>query len=310
MLRLVSCLLVFLFLVPAAAWSQSRIDCSAIQSAVLKQTVHYCVLLPPGYDSKRSKSVNRRYPVLYFLHGLGDDEQTLFRTGGWTMIDDLRQEYKIGEFLIVAPEGKRSFYINSADGKVLYADFFLHEFIPQIESKYHIRSGREGRAISGLSMGGYGALHFAFAHPELFSAVSAQSAALITQSPHDLNTAEQSHSPLSGMLAKVFGRPIDVRHWNENDPLVLAKVNQSRLNDLAIYFNCGDEDNYGFDDGAKLLHKELIDEGIKHEYHLYPGNHGPGYFLAHLAETMQFHSRVFEAQKSGVSRATAGSSSR
>ena len=82
---------------------------------------------------------------------------------------------KIGDFLIVAPEGKATFYINSADKKVLYSDFFLHEFLPSIEKKYSIRKDRKNRAISGVSMGGYGALRFAFAHPELFGSVSAQS---------------------------------------------------------------------------------------------------------------------------------------
>ena len=56
--------------------------------------------------------------MLYFLHGLGDNEQTLFNSGGWTLLDDLRKQHKMGDFLIVAPEGRRSFYINSADGQI------------------------------------------------------------------------------------------------------------------------------------------------------------------------------------------------
>ncbi|MCU1297340.1 MAG: putative esterase, partial [Acidobacteriaceae bacterium] len=123
--------------------------------------------------------------MLYFLHGLGENEQALFKSGGWDLIEDLRQQHKIGDFLIVAPEAKRSFYINSADGKVEYSDFFTKEFMPYIEGKYRIKHERSARAISGISMGGYGALRFAFAYPELFSSVSAQSAALITESPEE-----------------------------------------------------------------------------------------------------------------------------
>ncbi len=67
----------------------------------------------------------RRYPVLYFLHGLGQNEQTLFSTGGWSVIEDLRRQHKIADFLVVAPEGKRSFYINSPGNKLRYSDFFL-----------------------------------------------------------------------------------------------------------------------------------------------------------------------------------------
>lgn len=275
-----------------SAHAQSRIDCNALHSEVLKQEVHYCVYLPANYDPTTTK-LKPRYPVLYFLHGLGDNEQTLFNSGGWTVLDDLKHRGKIGDFLIVAPEGRRSFYINSADGSVRYSDFFLREFIPHIEARYRVLPRREGRAISGISMGGYGALRFAFAHPEMFSAVSAQSAALITETPRDLDTAAHSGAPLAKVLAAVFGNPIDVPHWNENSPFVLAKKNSAGLRKLSIYFNCGQEDNYGFDKGAAALHQQLLNQGIRHEYHSYPGDHSLSYFLSHFPEVMEFHSKAF-----------------
>jgi S-formylglutathione hydrolase FrmB len=282
-----------MFLMMAGASAQSRIDCSTLNSRILKQVVHYCVYLPAGYDAVAAQHPPQRYPVLYFLHGLGDNEQTLFNSGGWTLLDDLRNQHKLGDFLIVAPEGRRSFYINSADGSVAYSDFFLQEFVPYIESTYRIRAGRAGRAISGISMGGYGALRFAFAHPELFSAVSAQSAALITASPRELDAASQTGAPLAGVLGAVFGKPINVPHWNENSPFVLARRNAAALRKTAIYFNCGQDDNYGFEKGAAALHVELQKENVKHEYHAYPGDHGLAYFMSHFGEVMEFHSRAF-----------------
>jgi S-formylglutathione hydrolase FrmB len=276
-----------------AARAQGRIDCNALNSQILHQAVHYCVYLPSGYDAAAAKASAGRYPVLYFLHGLGDNEQTLFNSGGWTLLDDMRRQRKIGDFLIVAPEGRRSFYINSADGSVRYSDFFLREFIPHIESSYRVRNGREGRAISGVSMGGYGALRVAFVHPDMFSAVSAQSAALVTATPKELDAAARAGAPLGKVLAAVFGNPIDASHWNENNPLVLAKRNPAGLRKLAIYFDCGEDDNYGFEEGAAALHQILQKEGIKHEYHLYRGDHSLSYFLAHFAEVMEFHSRAF-----------------
>ena len=282
--------LLVLAAIPASG--QSRIDCSALESKILKRPVRYCVYIPSGYNAGAEEHPARRYPVLYFLHGLGDNEQTLFNSGGWTLVDDLRKQHKMGDFLIVAPEGRRSFYINSADGSVRYSDFFLQEFMPRIESKYHIR-GRADRAISGISMGGYGALRFAFAHPELFSAVSAQSAALMIQSPREIDAASQSGAPLMGVLGPVFGVPINVRHWDENNPLLLAKKNAEGLRKMAIYFNCGQDDNYGFEEGAEALHKVLQQENIKHEYHLFPGDHSITYFLSHFAEVMEFHSKAF-----------------
>jgi S-formylglutathione hydrolase FrmB len=282
------------FAVSLSAHAQSRIDCDALNSRILKHSVHYCVYLPAGYDTGAAKDPAQKYPVLYFLHGLGDNEQTLFNSGGWTLLDDLRRQHKMGEFLIVAPEGGRTFYINSANGSVRYSDFFLQEFIPLIETKYRIAKGRNSRAITGISMGGYGALRFAFAHPEMFSAVSAQSAALITESPQELDTATRSGSPMGKMLAAVFGSPIEAAHWKENSPFVLASKNQTGLRRLAIYFNCGQDDNYGFEKGAAALHQQLQSAAVKHEYHPYPGDHSLSYFLAHFTEVMEFHSRAFD----------------
>jgi len=283
----------FLLIASAAVSAQSRIDCSALNSRILKRVAHYCVYLPAGYDAGATQRPVTRYPVLYFLHGLGDNEQTLFNGGGWTLFDDLRKQHKMGDFLIVAPEGWRSFYINSADGTVRYNDFFLQEFLPHIEHKYRVRPGRAGRGISGISMGGYGALRFAFAHPELFSAVSAQSAALITESPQQLDAVSQTGSPLAGVLGPVFGNPIDVPHWKANSPFVLARKNATALKRMAIYFNCGQDDNYGFEKGAAELHEELKKDGVTHEYHSYPGDHSLTYFLSHFDEVMEFHSKAF-----------------
>jgi len=281
------------FFIAISASAQSRIDCNALKSRILGETVHYCVLLPPSYESVPAK----RYPVLYFLHGLGENEQTLFKTGGWNLIEDLRQQHKVGDFLIVTPEAKASFYVNSADGRVHYSDFFLQEFIPYIEGKYRIRRERRARAITGISMGGYGALRFAFADPGMFSAVSAQSAALMTESPQELNAALRSGTPLGKLLGSVFGNPINVSHWKENDPFSLARKNKTAIGTLAINFNCGRDDEYGFETGATALDRQLQEEHIKHEFHLYPGNHSASYFGAHIGEVMEFHSKRFGAEK-------------
>jgi S-formylglutathione hydrolase FrmB len=281
------------FLLAGSSIAQSRIDCSALNSRILKRSVRYCVYIPSGYDESAKQQSPKRYPILYFLHGLGDNEQTLFNSGGWTLLDDLRRQHKLGDFLIAAPDGRRSFYVNSADGSVLYSDFFLQEFMPKIESKYRVRPGRAGRAISGISMGGYGALRFAFAKPDLFSAVSAQSAALITDSPRDLDAASHAGAPILGVLGPVFGNPIDVRHWDDNNLFRLAKKNAVALRKMSIYFNCGQDDNYGFEKGAAQLHDQLSKDHVSHEYHPYPGDHSINYFLSHFDEVMEFHSRAF-----------------
>jgi S-formylglutathione hydrolase FrmB len=204
------------------------------------------------------------------------------------MIEDWRERHELKDFLIATPAGGASFYINSKDGKVRYEDFLLQEFFPFIEKRYRAAPGRANRAISGVSMGGYGALHLAFRHPELFSAVSAHSAALIEKLPSFLGAPQ---SPRSRVLGGVFGIPPDIAFWNANSPLVLAR--SANLSGLKIYFDCGDQDDYGFDAGAVALDKLLNTRKVAHEFHLYPGRHDPAYFAAHIPASLQFHANLF-----------------
>ena len=290
MIRAFRLVLLFFLIVPAFAAAQSRIDCSALNSHILKQVVHYCVYIPADYDAAAKQNPPKRYPVLYFLHGLGDNEQTLFNSGGWTLLEDLRNQHKMGDFLIAAPEGRRSFYINSADGSVRYNDFFLQEFLPHIESKYRVRPGRSGRAISGISMGGYGAFRMAFLHPQLFGSVSAHSAALMERLP----AVSVGNSPEAGrlrILGNVFGSPPDRLFWDRNNPLHIVRT--AELAGMKIYFDCGLQDDYGFEAGAQALHDLLVSHRIAHEFHLYPGGHNGSYFAAYLPDSMRFHSAAF-----------------
>ena len=82
-------------IVSLPARAQGRIECNALTSLILKNTVHYCVYLPASYDAGATKNPPQHYPVLYFLHGLGDNEKTLFNTGSWTMLEDLRDPAKV-----------------------------------------------------------------------------------------------------------------------------------------------------------------------------------------------------------------------
>jgi S-formylglutathione hydrolase FrmB len=258
-----------------------RAECFSLDSKILKRSVPYCTLLPPSYDADRS----RRYPVLYLLHGLGENEESFLRAGGINLVEDMWDQHTLGEFLIVTPNGDDSFYINSRDGRVLYEDFFLREFMPFIENRYRISPGRQFRGITGISMGGYGALHLAFRHASLFGSVSAHSAALMEAPPPV--TAQNA----DGSLA------VDREFWDENNPLELAKT--ARLNGLEIYFDCGSEDDYGFYQGAKTLDRELTLRHIPHEFHLYPGRHDWDYFAAQLPRSLAFHSKAFGWNPSG-----------
>src|SRR5499427_5262011 len=172
-LRFAICLLA-LALAPAAP-AQGRAECATFKSTILARSVHYCAFLPASFDTDKTK----QFPVLYYLHGLGDNEQSLLNTGGWDLIEDLRRTGKVGDFVVLAPSGGHTFFLNAADGKIRYEDFLLHEFMPQMEKKYRADASVGHRGITGVSMGGFGALHLAFKYPQQFTAVSAQMPALI-----------------------------------------------------------------------------------------------------------------------------------
>ncbi len=182
----------------------------------------------------------RHYPVLYYLHGLGDNEQSLLNLGGWDVISELRRQGKIGDFIVLAPSAGHTFYVNSDNGKVRYEDFFLKEFVPQMEKKYRAQGTRATRGITGVSMGGYGALRFAFKYPDQFAAVSAQMPALIAQLPQDL-TSGGPGSPGS-LMGDVFGSPFNRTYFERNNVFYFARTDSpASLKRMKIYFDVGQQ---------------------------------------------------------------------
>jgi S-formylglutathione hydrolase FrmB len=288
-LLLVSSLLLFLAapvgprsagVVPQGA---GRVECSSVASKILGRSVRFCALLPAAYDAQPA----RRFPALYWLHGLGQDEQSFVGAGGSTLLEDLRSRGALGDFILITPNGGRSFYLNSRDGRNRYEDFFIREFLPAMERRYRIEAARATRGISGVSMGGFGALHFGLKYPELFGSVSAHSAAVMKEPPAAMTTGARV-----GFFEEVFGSPVDRAFWDRESVFTLAR-RAPPTEKWRIYFDCGSEDDFGFDEGNRALDRALTARSIPHEFHLYPGGHGWNYFAKHLPASLEFHWRVF-----------------
>jgi len=278
-----------LILLSNFAFSQSRADCSTIQSTILHRAIPYCVVLPPGFSADKTK----HFPVLYYMHGIGDNEQSLINTGGWNQYDDLLRQKKVGEFILAAPAGGATFFINSRDGRVLYEDFFLKEFMPAIEKKYRASSQRSQRGLIGISMGGFGALHMAFAHPEMFVSTAGIMPALMEKLPTSFGSDMQQK-----LMQQVFGDGSNIAYYNRQSVFTFARTQPvATLKRMKIYFATGASDDYDFEIGGEALHKLLDKRGIPHEWHLDPGRHSPQFALSHFGPALEFTSKAFGLTK-------------
>jgi S-formylglutathione hydrolase FrmB len=271
----------------APAFAAARAECAAVKSAILKRDVKYCALLPASYDTEKQ----RRYPILYHLHGLFDTEQSFIQSGGWNLIEDMQKSSELAEFITVTPAGGTSFYVDAKNTPLKYEQFFIRELVPAVEKKYRVKPGRQNRGISGISMGGYGALHTAFKYPRLFGSVSAHSAAIFLKLPKNVRAITGGRLDV---ITPVFGT--DPAFYEKNSPITLARQNAAALRTMKIYFDCGTEDGYGFFAGTRALDQELTKLKVPHEAHLYPGAHDWVYFADHLPASLTFHSKTFSGK--------------
>lgn len=262
--------------VPQTYTDGSRVEYATIMSAALGRELKFAVQLPPSYD----KDPKRKFPVLYFLHGMNGNEGEFERRGVAAAINKLREGGAVGEMIVIAPNGKNSFYLNAKNGEQ-YEDAIIKDLIPHVEKSYRAVGKRDGRAIQGLSMGGFGALVLAFKHPEMFSSVTAHCAAIFTEMPRATGSDQRSQFR-ARMVGSLFGEPADEAFYRANNPLDLATSNAAAIkkNGLQIYFDVGEQDRYGFAEPNKAFDARLTQAGIAHKFNLFQGEHGWDYMLS------------------------------
>jgi S-formylglutathione hydrolase FrmB len=250
----------------------------AFRSEALGREVSYVVDLPPSYGS----SGGRRYPVVYALHGLFEGAGFWERRGLAPILAGLRGSGAVPEFLVVAVDGGNSFFVNAPGGR--YEDMVTKDLVSHVDSTYRVVPGRKGRGLLGVSMGGYAALHVAFEQPGLVAAVATHSAMLLERPPSADQGAGRWHM---AAFTRVFGDPIDVALWAENDPLAWARRADPRTAP-ALYVDCGAEDRYGLARGHRELHRILDERGVPHSFELPPGDHGYDFVRARVEKSLRF----------------------
>lgn len=222
-----------------------------LHSQRMKRDVGFSIFLPPDYETS-----NRRYPVIYWLHGSGGDETS----GAW-IAEHLKQAISSGQvqpMIMVFPNGgKKTEYRDWSSQNVLSESMIIHELIPHVDSTYRTVASPRGRMIEGMSMGGNGALKLAFKYPGQFGSVVAYA-------------GSYKRLPLDGYFPGVAAEQqawiAKLSQWYspDDDVFELAKKNGGRMGHLRIRFVVGTKDIAMGD--AEALHSWLKDLGIPHEF--------------------------------------------
>jgi S-formylglutathione hydrolase FrmB len=262
---------------PAAA----EVRRSIFRSPSLGQEVSYAIDLPLSYEGSA-----RHYPVVYALHGLFEGAGFWERRGLARELSRLRGGGTLPDLIVVAVDGGNSFFVNSSAGR--YEDLVTNDLIAHVESTYRVVPGRDGRALLGVSMGGYAALRIGLAHPGLFAAVATHSAMLLERVPSAAQGARRGHM---AALHRVFGNPIDEALWKKSDPLDWARRADAGTAP-ALYLDCGAQDRYGLARGHRSLNRILDERGVAHTFELPSGDHGYEFVRGRLGQSFAFLSAV------------------
>ncbi len=258
-------------------------DNLSMTSKILKMERKYAVYLPPGYESS-----DRSYPVLYLLHGGGDDQTGWVQFGEVLHIADKAiNEGKATPMVIIMPDantGQRG-YSNNAGGTWKYEDFFFQELMPFVEKKYRIKAEKKYRAVSGLSMGGDGTFTYALHHPELFASACPLSAATGPLTLDDAKTrARRDNAAIADSLIVNF-------YNRQSVPALVNAVPDSLKKSVRWYIDCGDDDFLY--EGNSLVHIAMRKKEIPHEFRIRDGGHNWTYWRRSLPDVLEFISQGF-----------------
>ena len=266
-----------------SAQTSKVFDNLSLPSKILNMERKYAIYLPPDYESS-----TRSYPVLYLLHGGGDDQTGWVQFGEVLNITDKAiAEGKATPMIIVMPDANttRRGYANNATGTWLYEDFFFKELMPFVEKKYRIKADKRFRAIAGLSMGGDGSFTYALHHPELFSSACPLSAGTgpLTMDIAKTNVRRADSTATDGQIEAFYKRQ-SVPELVNNMPDTLKKS-------VRWYIDCGDDD-FLFE-GNSLVHIAMRKKEIPHEFRIRNGGHNWTYWRQALPEVLEFVSQAF-----------------
>lgn len=269
--------------------ANTRVETVRFHSKLLNTTLPYNVILPTDYGTARV----RRYPVLYLLHGLtGHYSDWVARTN----VADYASEYGL---IIVMPEGNDGWYTDSATiANDKYESYILQELLPDVQQRYRTIEARYGRAIAGLSMGGYGAIKFGLKSPQTFVFAASMSGAFGVTRLSEKEIPQRWQESV-----KLFG-PVGSDTRKANDLFeIIGTLTPVRISSLPhFYFDCGTEDSPLIFPYNRELSALMFEKKVPHEYRELPGDHSWGYWDSQVQEILRIAARKMPRVKLATRR--------
>jgi S-formylglutathione hydrolase FrmB len=239
---------------PAAKAASPRVQEEMFHSKALDRDMHYTIVLPADYRDSQ-----RRYPVLYLLHGWAGDYTN------WVKLTHLVEYSRRYPIIIVTPDARNSWYVNSATVPGdRFEDYIISDLIPEIDSHWRTLASPEHRSIAGLSMGGYGSVLFGLKHPGLFAVVGSVSGAF--DGPDGI---ESVMPDLRESTDRAYGPAGSATRINNDIYSLIEKADDKTA--PYLFLECGSQDPL-LSSNRKFV-KDLSSKNVRYEYHEYPGAH-------------------------------------
>ena len=273
----------FLFMVVffyANALLAAKVDTLQIESLSMNKRYKAAVVLPNSYLKSTTN-----YSVLYLLHGAyGHFDDWLKNTPNRNLVKDLADQYNL---IIVMPEGETfSFYLNTpTNNESQFETYITKEVVQAIDKTYRTIANKRARAITGLSMGGHGALYLSGRHPDLFCAAGSMSGAVDMEKMLNKDASEK----VKQLMQKVFGIQNDTKELFRSHS-VLRMIDVFKENNLPLVLDCGVDDF--LIESNRELHRRLVYSKVAHDYTERPGAHTWEYWENALPYHVLFFSKI------------------
>ena len=277
-----------------------EIEVQSFYSKVLQKEIKYGIVLPDNYFTSK-----QHYPVLYMLHGLGDNSFSWLEYGSVAQLSkQMIKNKEISPMILVTPDGFSDYYSNFYSGDYNYQTMFVTELVPLVDSLYRTVANAKNRAVTGYSMGGFGALMLPINHPDIFSISIPLSASIRT---HEQYMTEQSQGGWDKQWGRIFGgvgvsgkaRLTD--YYLNNSPFgIIASKPLEELNRIQFFIDNGDKEGTLCRSNEEL-HQLLVDRGVNHTYRVHSGGHDFKFWRNALPEVYrfadaQFHQKPFNTK--------------